>query len=76
MRDRLLKKTLRDRYVITLKSGQTFEGLLDDWDRHRVKLVAAVAVVEGSGGTLHRQDVAGDLYLDRDNIAYSQVPPR
>ena len=75
MRDRLLKKTLRDRYVITLKSAQTFEGILDDWDRNRVKLINAFVVTEAAGQA-GRVPVSGDLYLDRDNIAYSQVPPR
>lgn len=70
MRDRLLKKTLRNRYIITLKSGETFDGLLDDWDRQQIVLIAASVVTESNA----RVKIDGDIRLDRVNIAYSQRP--
>lgn len=68
MRDRLLKSLLRDRFVITLKTGETFDGLLDQWDDRNLLFVDAYAVTEKSRVQL---DGAG-LWLLRENVAYMQ----
>lgn len=68
-RDRLLKDHLRHRYVVTLKSGETFDGLLDRWDEQTVELVNPYAVTEQA-----RVEVDGTLVLPRANIAYMQRP--
>jgi len=68
-RDRLLKSLLRERFVITLKSGEAFDGLLDRWDESTVELLNPFAVTEKS-----RVQVDGRMYLPRAQIAYMQRP--
>lgn len=67
-RDRLLKSLLRERFVITLKSGEAFEGLLDEWDDRNLLFLDVYAVTEKSRVQL---DGSG-LWLQRDNVAYIQ----
>lgn len=68
-RDRLLKQYLRERFVVTLKTGETFDGLIDDWDGQTMQLVNPVAVGENA-----RVKVDGHLLVPRDQIAYMQRP--
>ena len=69
MRDRLLRKYLRERFVVTLKTGETFDGLLDEWDRQSIELLNPHAVGENQ-----RVVVDGRILLFRDQIAYMQRP--
>lgn len=75
MRDRLLKKALRDRFLVTLKSGETFDGLLDEWDHSHLCFVDAHVITEGAGQT-GTAKVSGGLWLARENVAYLQRLPR
>ena len=68
-RDRLLRQVHLQRFIVTLTSGETFDGLLADTDDNSVKLVGAFAIDEKS-----RESVDGDLYLPRVKIAYMQNP--
>lgn len=68
-RDRLLREHLRERFVVTLKSGDTFDGLLDDHDETTIELIDPYAV-DKSG----RVSLDGRLYLPRAEIAYMQRP--
>lgn len=68
-RDRLVKQSLRERFVVTMKSQAAFEGLLLDADDKTVHLTDAYAL-DGSS----RVVVDGDLYLPRDGVAYMQKP--
>jgi len=68
-RDRLLRQVHLQRFIVTLTSGDTFDGLLADADDHTVKLVGAFAV-----DAKNREPVDGDLYLPREKIAYLQNP--
>lgn len=68
-RDRLLKKYLRERFVVTLTSGETFDGLLDGWDDVILELLNPYAV-----GETKRVAVDGRIYLPRASIAYMQRP--
>jgi PhoPQ-activated pathogenicity-related protein len=68
-RDRLLRQVHLQRFIVTLTSGETFDGLLADADDNSVKLVGAFAIDERS-----RESVDGDLYLPRAKIAYMQNP--
>ena len=68
-RDRLLRALLRERFVITLQSGETFDGLLDRFDGQHLELVDAYAVT----GT-QRHQVDGRLYLPRERVSYMQRP--
>jgi small nuclear ribonucleoprotein (snRNP)-like protein len=67
--DRLVKASLRERFVLTLKTGETFEGLLVDADQKTVRLVDAFAL-EGN----NRIGVDGDLFVPRIEISYLQRP--
>ena len=68
-RDRLLRQVHLQRFIVTLTSGETFDGLLADADDNSVKLVGAFAIDEKI-----RESVDGDLYLPRAKIAYMQNP--
>lgn len=68
MRDRLLKKALRERFLVTLKSGETFDGLLDEWDQSHLTFVDAHAHMEQGKPV----SVQGALWVDRANLAYAQ----
>lgn len=72
-RDRLLRKLLRERFQITLTTGESFDGLLDEWDGKHLTFVDA-GVIEAVGeNRTRRQPVDGLLFLQRDRIAYVQV---
>lgn len=68
-RDRLLKSLLRERFVVTLTTGEAFDGLLDRWDESTIELVDVHAVTEKS-----RVQVDGRIYLPRQQISYMQRP--
>lgn len=67
--DRLMRQALRERFVVTMSSKETFEGLLLDADDKTVRLVDAFAI-DGSS----RISVDGDLYLPRAEVSYMQRP--
>jgi small nuclear ribonucleoprotein (snRNP)-like protein len=66
--DRLLKSLLRERFLVTLKTGETFDGLLDRWDDRNFLFVDTYAVTEKARVQL---DGSG-LWLQRENVAYMQ----
>lgn len=66
-RDRLLREHLRERFVVTLKTGETFDGLLGDHDESNLQLIDPYMLSERG-----RAGVDGDLYLPRIQIAYMQ----
>ncbi len=68
MRDRLLRKMLRERFVVTMLDGEAFTGLLDGQDESTVTLIDASII-----GT-HNVKVSGALHLPRQRIAYMQRP--
>lgn len=68
-RDRLLRDLLRERFVVTLKTGEAFDGLLDRWDESTLELVNVQAVSEST-----RVQVDGRIYLPRAQVAYMQRP--
>lgn len=68
-RDRLLKALLRERFVVTLKTGETFDGLLDRYDESTIELLNVHAVTEAQ-----RVAVDGRMYLPRSQVAYMQRP--
>lgn len=68
-RDRLLNDRLRERFVVTLLDGASFDGLLWDVDEHHLVLRDARTVsAQGSAA------VDGELILPRDGVAYLQRP--
>lgn len=68
-RDRLVRRALRERFVVTLHTKETFEGLLLDVDDNTVHLTDAYAL-EGKS----RLSVDGDLFLPRAQVSYMQKP--
>lgn len=70
-RRRLLRKAAHQRFVITLKDETTFDGLLVDSDKD-VLIIANARVL--TDPREQPQPVDGLVYLERSNVAYSQVP--
>lgn len=68
-RDRLVRKSLRTRFVVTMRGGSSFEGLLLEVDDRTLILADAYAVDAQS-----RTKVDGALYLPRGEVAYMQKP--
>ena len=64
-RDRLLRQILRERFLLTLRGGEAFEGLLIDADDKTVRLGAVYAVDEKS-----RAPVDGEMFVPRAEILY------
>lgn len=68
-RDKLVRQVLLDRFVVTLTSGETFDGLLADADEKTFRLVDASAI-DGR----NRVKVDGELFLPREKVLYLQRP--
>ena len=68
-RDQLIRQALRERFVVTMRSKEAFEGLLLDVDERTVRLTDAY-VLNGRD----RVSVDGDLYLPRAEVSYMQRP--
>lgn len=71
-RDRLLKKQMRQRFHVTLTTGETFDGLLDEWDGNYLILLDAGQLIAASNTETVRVKVDGQLFLPREHIAYLQ----
>lgn len=69
-RSRLIRRALRERFVITLAGGETFEGILREADRRHLVLVDAAPVTADGP----RQPVDGELWLPADQVRYMQRP--
>lgn len=65
--DRLLRHLIKERFVITLKSGESFDGLLADVDVKTIRLVNAWALADKD-----RVSVDGELFIPRAEIVYMQ----
>ena len=68
--DRLLQDHLLTRYVVTIASGETFDGLLAAVDT-RTLVLRDVGVLKVDGGLT---PVDGDVVLRRDAVSYMQRP--
>lgn len=68
--DRLLADRLRERFVVTMASSESFSGLLASADERSVVLIDCQ--VFSQDGT--RKSVDGELVLRREAIAYMQRP--
>lgn len=68
-KDRILKKLILERFIVTLRTGETFDGLLADADTKTIRLVSSYAL---SGKD--RVSVDGELFIPRDEITYLQRP--
>lgn len=68
--DVLLRQHLLTRYVVTIASGETFDGLLASVDARTVVL-RQVGVMKEDGKLT---PVDGDVVLRRDAVSYMQRP--
>lgn len=67
-RDRVLRSLLRSRFLVTMKSGQTWSGVLVDVDARSLMLEQVEAI--GPDGSSTPAD--GQVYLPRVDVAYVQ----
>lgn len=72
MRSRLLRARLRHRVILTLVSGETWDGVLFDFDARAWVMRDVVAV--GVGVNRTNVTVDGELLVLVEDIAYSQLP--
>lgn len=68
-RDRLLRARLREEFVVTMRDGAAWRGVLYAVDDRSVVLRDAEAMTENARGP-----VDGELILARDRIDYMQRP--
>jgi small nuclear ribonucleoprotein (snRNP)-like protein len=68
--DRIVTDHLREKYVVTLKSGETFDGVLTEADGRSVVLVQARSLSSDQNPVL----IDGSLVLARGDIRYLQRP--
>lgn len=67
-RDRVIRSLLRERFVISLSTGETFEGILLDADPSTLYVVDAFAITEDD-----KIRVDGKLFVPREHVAYMQA---
>lgn len=68
--DRLLRSSIRTRYLVTLDDDEAFEGVLVEADDMHVVLADAESVAPSGD----RLKVDGRLWLPRLSIRYMQEP--
>lgn len=68
-RDKLIRAALRERFIATLRNGETFDGLLLDADEKTYRFANAYAV-DAKG----RVSVDGELFIPREEVIYIQRP--
>lgn len=68
--DRIVTSHMRQRYVVTLKSAEAFDGFLERADTHSLSLVRARSLAPSRDPL----PVDGVLILPRAEIAYMQCP--
>lgn len=66
--DRVLRKYLRTRFLITTKAGQTWDGLVLEVDDRTIALTDVESI--GADGT--RTTAAGQVFIPRGDVAYMQ----
>jgi small nuclear ribonucleoprotein (snRNP)-like protein len=69
--DRLLRRRIRDRVIVTLKSGAAFTGALHEVDRRTIVLRNAKALTAADGTAV---PVDGELLVSRCDVDYLQRP--
>ncbi|KQT75394.1 hypothetical protein [Microbacterium sp. Leaf436] len=67
--DRLIRSMIRKRYIATLDTEETFEGVLIDVDDRHIILADVVSLASNGD----RLDVDGHLWLPRLGVKYLQT---
>jgi small nuclear ribonucleoprotein (snRNP)-like protein len=70
VRSRIIASRLRDLVLVTLKSGESFSGVLYSFDKTALVLRAAEAIGQGERKTNLPLD--GELLVLLENVAYIQ----
>lgn len=68
----VLRQSIKERVIVTLKTGEGFEGVLFWADGKTWELVRAKALGVGDRGA--DVPVNGTLLIPADNVAYAQRP--
>jgi len=68
-RDRLIRHAVRSRFLVTLDSEETFEGVLFDWDEGHL-ILADASSVSPKGDRLKIDE---SLWLPRARVKYMQA---
>jgi hypothetical protein len=68
-RDRMLRESVRDRFIVTTTSGETWDGVLREWDETHLIFVHVKAFVDGKWVPFD-----GQLWLQRIAVDYMQKP--
>lgn len=66
--DRLLRTYLRDRFLVTTKAGQTWDGIVLDVD-DRTLILADASLL---GADQSRTKADGQVFVPRADVAYMQ----
>ncbi len=66
--DRVIRPYLRTRFGVTMKSGQTWTGVLLEVDERSLRLAEARLI--GADGSETKAD--GNVFLPRGDVAYMQ----
>lgn len=67
---RVLRDRIRQQVIVTLKSGESFSGVLWEWDREAFVLKSAHLLAAGESPI----NVDGELVLLAADVSYMQVP--
>lgn len=68
--ERIMRRQVRRRVLVTLKDGQAFSGVLWVADRRLVVLKDAAMVVDGGQPV----PIDGEVLLHREDISFVQMP--
>lgn len=68
--DRIVRRLLREQFVVTMKNGQTWQGVLTEADEHSLALMDVSEIAQD--GTPTKAD--GQVFLPRADVAYIQRP--
>lgn len=68
-RDKLIRRSLRERFIVTLRDGETFDGLLVEADEKTIRMANVSQISRQS-----RASVDGELFIPRADIKYLQKP--
>jgi small nuclear ribonucleoprotein (snRNP)-like protein len=66
--DRIVRSLRRTEFVVTMKTGQTWRGVLTEADEHTLTLMAVTEIAHD--GTVTQAD--GQIFLPRSDVAYMQ----
>lgn len=71
MRSRVITSRLRDRVIVTLKTGESFQGVLYSHDNKALVLCESLAL--GVGEKRTNLPLDNELMVLLDNVSYIQV---